>query len=397
MKDKLWKVVIPIQSGVENRGFKFVGTLEVLTDELNVVYDWTLKAEKINIDRMTNNDWFSKRNRSFEIREKLFAYAKIGKQFTRPRGNWKLGETYSAQPIVLTEGTIERVLTWINDPVNFPKNEIMLLPEVFSGESRSNKEAMQFEELLYTRFRGKQIPITILLKDHVERHDKNIDEIAEIKDNSTVVSEIDFIEWAAANPDSIMKWSQMLLDTDLHKEMDKAEREITKQAVEHYKLSQKVHKDSEVEFKKFMKYIEDLKGANPLFKSVHFEKDVKGEVREVENHFEPVHIFPMWKIKQLMMTANQKQYAEYLKMISDPNNLMPLGTFAAPLFEKGDIYYSDNGNLKLLFRNRATAKQLFDYRKINAKKLTPAVKKYLQLHREVFNVDPFPQLEKDLL
>lgn len=390
--DKIWKVRIPLSSGKDSRGFKFVGAIEVITDELNIIYDWKLTANKINIDRMCNRQWFNKKPLAFKYREDLFQHARIDRQFDRPLHH-TIKQEFISQAVKLNVTGIDTVLEWVNDEDTFKRHHIMHLPEIFSGESRSTAEAYAKEELLYTSFEGKQIPFSILLKDHVVNRDEfGIKDINEIIGDALLVDEIDFEKWVSMNPESIGKWTNMLCNVDIHtKAVKDVEQKIEKEAIKHFKKATKAHAICIKELEKFNELVTETYGhANQFFHVEVVEEDPFGESFLVQEKFINTHIYPIWKIKKDIVEAKTKVDQDAaVAMIADIENYLPLGEFVKQLFERGDVYYDDSGYMKVLFKSIGRAKAAYGYHQIPKKFLTDLNKWYLAKHRELHQVDPF--------
>lgn len=390
--DKIWKVKIPISSGKESRGFKFVGALEIITDELNIIYDWKIIANKINIDRMCNRTWDTKKPLAWKIREELFRTARIDRQFDRPVHH-TISSDFITQPVKISDGTIQIVVDFLNNEETFKRHHIMHLPEVFSGEIRSLPEAYAKNELLYTDFHGKQIPISIILKDHViNREENEIQNIEDIIGDALLIGEIDFETWAETNMDSIGLWADMLANVENSKEaLTKVGNKIVKDATKHFTKANKANEVVARELEKFQEQIVETYGhSNTFFNVEVVEEDQFGESFIVQEKFENTHIYPIWQIKKDIVNAkNKAEHDEAVSMIADIENFLPLNKFTRQLFERGDIYYDESGYLKVLFKSIGRAKAAYGYHQIAKKDLTDLRRWYLAKHRDLHTVDPF--------
>ena len=101
------------------------------------------------------------------------------------------------------------------------------------------------------------------------------------------------------------------------------------------------------------------------------------------NDLEKAHILPKWFIKRQMFEniQNEQTYKNWLKMISDFYNFLPLDPNTHKAYDKdltNKLYWNENGVLET--KNGCNLKNFIRFSQINKPELTDQRKKYMQMY-----------------
>lgn len=394
--EKIWKVRIPLTTGRESRTYKFIGAVELIIDEFNVIYDWQMSATNIRLDRMSDRDWFDKMPAQFYHREEIFFKAGIQRQFERPN-NSKNGFKHLTEMTKFNQSGIDAFIAYVNNHARIKREEWLDLPSIFTGTSRSLSQAHERDELLYTDYKGKPIPVEVIIKNFLlnATSTRKADKIKEILDSALVIEEMDFSEWCDANPKTLGKWAEMLTETyDFPQTINEISAKVYKESESLIKKTEKIDVICQKHSEKFERSIIDTYGyENPFFKVDVVEEDEYGESFVVQEEFHRVHIYPIWRIKKDMINADSKEELEALaSQVSDIENFIPLNTLTKNLFERGNVYYDNSGYMRVLFKTTGRALPAFGYHQLDEKFLSDKKKEYFEKHRHLNVVDPFKKI-----
>ena len=317
-----YKLKLPIirKNYNKTKAARFKGTLEVVSNEYGIIYDWRINFTSIDLDLYTTERWFKDEPTIYKYRSELFDLLNL-KQEVRPSrlsnkiqslndGQIKIANDYFNNTYNSTLKNIVGVLKG-NNPggeAKRPKSAEMII-----NSSLASNFIILFDDLMTDKrlgFNSRAIGAKeIELKDFVKLTNQLSDAFDYMQRSK---EEMDFKIYLKSIKDYVNKYKGDYIQAEI----------IAKQARSRYGRNiEQAIKNKEIKL--------------PFgFKS--------------SAEFQKAHILDFWVLKDKLVNAyfNGKDYKEIEKQIEDPNNFIPLPEAIHRAFDSDKLTYDLSGNIK---------------------------------------------------
>ena len=351
-----YRVTIPFirKQFNKTKSAKYKGDLVFISNKHGVIYDWKINFKEIHVDLFTTKSWFFKKSSKFKIREKLFNEINL-KQLERPLKS-------SNRIIKLDDFQVKTVNNFFNNRNKY-NSTIKNIVGILKGNNPGGeaKKPSSAELIIDSNLNTKNF---IILIDDLIMKEKLKFDVAIFGSKEMKLEK--FIELNETLESAFNFMQQEKNENDF--------KEYLSNIKEYYK-----------------KYNENVKKVEKIIKSertkysTNIDKSIINFPFQFKNksQFQKCHIYQIHQIKEQMIYQLHecKPIKEYIKMISDPQNFLPLTEEVHRKFDANDFTYKLDGTIWPLnelglefIKNQLDEK----YKKIDDFFLNKQRKKYLE-------------------
>lgn len=303
----------------------FHGYLIIYYDVLGIIYHYEFQFDSIVIDTFTTASWLVSKNKSYQLREKLFKQIGIGPQKPRPKNNLSNKMNF----VQLNKQQIKQTNNFINsNSITF--NNVVAL---FRGSNPSGQIKNKKSGQLLWKQDDKFYNFTIFFQ-HLF--------IGSIPlDKTIVVRNAIFANFLTIIPKQI---KEMFLNFDI------SQLKEIKDTLFSYNQTQNeiellVDKDIQRERQKYTKTIEKNNVSVFKWRKDETEKAHIYSVKSIRQQMEKCKHLMMNEVKQEQKSKYQSEYNKYKSYISNVDNYLNLTRQLHYFFDSNFFSYNKNGEI----------------------------------------------------
>ena len=338
----------------KTKSAKYKGDLEFISNKHGVIYDWKINFKEIHVDIFTTKSWFFKKSSKFQIREKLFNELCL-KQLQRPLKN-------SNKIIKLDDFQVKIVNNFFNNRNKY-NSTIKNIVGILKGNNPGGEAKKPSSAELIIDWDLNTKNFIILIDDLIMKEKLKFD--------------------VAIFGSKEMKLEKFIeLNETLESAFDFMQQEKDENDFKEYLSNIKEY---------YKKYNENVKKVEKIIKSerskysTNIDKTINNFPFQFKNksQFQKCHIYQIHQIREQMIYQLHecKPIKKYIKMISDPQNFLPLTEEVHRKFDANDFTYKLDGTIWPLNKpGHEFIKHELDekYKKIDDFFLSKQRKKYLE-------------------
>ncbi len=351
-----YRVTIPFirKQFNKTKSAKYKGDLVFISNKHGVIYDWKINFKEIHVDLFTTKSWFFKKSSKFKIREKLFNELDL-KQIKRPLKN-------SNKIIKLDDFQVKITNEFFNNRNKY-NSTIKNIVGILKGNNPGGEAKKPSSAELIINLDLNTKNFIILIDDLIMKEKLKFD--VAIFGSKTIELE-KFIQ-LNETIESAFNFMQQEKDENDFKEYLSNIKEYYKKYNDNFKKVEKIIKSERSKYSK------------------NIDKSIINFPFQFQNksQFQKCHIYQIHQIKEQMIYQLHecKPIKKYIKMISDPQNFLPLTEEVHRKFDANDFTYKLDGTIWPLnelghefVKNELNQK----YKKIDDFFLNEQRKKYLE-------------------
>lgn len=360
MEYKIVEIPIIKSNFSKTKSARFKGTLEIVSNQDGIIYDWNIFFTEVYIDAATTPSWFNKKTTTFKRRAQLFALLGIVQIPRRDR--------YHNEIIKLNNEQINILNKYLNNREQYNstlKNIIGILkgnnPGGEAAKPKSAEMVIDADES-YKNFVILLDDLTVSNKGNFSLYKIGAKKIT-LQDyvllNENIESSFNYMQQNKGNIDfSIYLQSIKVYVAKYRRDINSIEQIISKAR------------------SKYMSNVDKIDPSDYAF-------DVK------KGEFQRAHIVPVWFIKDKILECIQsgRKYLEFIEMIYDRDNFLPLPWPIHSKYDSGELTYDENGEINLITIGALSVKEYeyFDrYKKIKGSWMNEQRKQYLMMHNAIY-------------
>ena len=319
-----YRVTIPFirKQFNKTKSAKYKGDLVFISNKHGVIYDWKINFKEIHVDIFTTKSWFLKKSSKFKIREKLFNELGL-KQIKRPLKSLN-------KIIKLNDSQVKTVNNFFNNRNKY-NSTIKNIVGILKGNNPGGeaKKPSSAELIINSNLNTKNF---IILIDDLMMKEKLSEKIqfSVLCINVETIKLEDFIQ-LNETIESAFNFMQQEKDENDFKEYLFSIKKYYKKYNDNFKKAEEIIKS---ERSKYSKNIDKS--------IINFPFQFKNK-----SQFQKCHIYQIHQIKEQMIYQLHecKPIKKYIKMISDPQNFLPLTEEVHRKFDANDFTYKSDGRI----------------------------------------------------
>ncbi|AUM62773.1 MAG4270 family putative restriction endonuclease [Spiroplasma monobiae] len=328
IKDKTYLVNVPIirKNFFSTNSAKFKGNLQIISNDFGIIKDWKIEFKEVWIDIFTTPRWFSDKPSLFKYRERLFEELNLIQEHRPSKRSSNLYKLSDNELIIFNNflNSKEKYGSTLKNIVGVIKGNNP------GGEAAKPSSAEMiidgFEDIGIRNFIILFDDLCLYKLDYFDLYKINAEEITLEKFvnlNDALKGVFEFMQKEKQYTDFLVYLVQMKKYYNKYNGIAKKGEELAKRAR-----------------KRFSMNVDTYYKKNKI--SLPFGFDINDNSKYQKCHILEYHIIKDNIIK-LLFSDNKANIEDYLDMISDPENFIPLPEEIHRKFDSNIFYYDTNG------------------------------------------------------